>query len=119
MSATFDLAEVGEAGVHNLDPTSGRSKDFAGERRKSHGNRDRRRRLAGRTGCGLSGLPVPPCGRGPSARQPVQRDVVEDAVPGEIARGLTLHERLGNLVVAVRVMVEHPAREPEGEFSRE
>ena len=42
MSATFDLAEVGEAGVHNLDPTSGRSKDFAGERRKSHGNRDRR-----------------------------------------------------------------------------
>ena len=75
MSATFDLAEVGEAGVHNLDPTSGCSKDFAGERRKSHGNRDRRRRFAGRTGCGLSGLPVPPCGRGPSARQPVQRDV--------------------------------------------
>ena len=42
MSATFDLAEVGEAGIHNLDPTSGRCKDFAGERRKSHGNRDRR-----------------------------------------------------------------------------
>src|ERR1700758_3437724 len=100
MSATFGLAEIGEAGVHDLDPTSGRSKDLAWERRKSHGNRDRRRSLAGRTGCGLSGLPVPPCGRGPSGSQPVQRDVVEDAVPGEIARRLTLHERPGNLVVA-------------------
>jgi hypothetical protein len=48
--------------------------------------------------------------RGPGACQPVQRDVVEDVVPGGIARGLFVDKRAGDLVVAVRVVVEQPGR---------
>jgi hypothetical protein len=55
-----------------------------------------------------------PAGRGAGARQPVQRDVVDDVVPGEIAHGLAVDERAGELVVAVRVVVEHPGRQPDG-----
>jgi len=40
--------------------------------------------------------------------------VVDDAVPGEPAHGLALHERAGDLVVAVRVVVEHPGRQTDG-----
>src|SRR5688572_6087551 len=116
VAAPVDLVEVGEAGVDCLNPAARGSPDLAGERREADGNRDRRRSLAGRTGCGLSlsELPVPPGGRGAGARQPVQRDVVDDAVPGEIAHGLAVDERAGDLVVAVRVMVEQPGREPDG-----
>src|ERR671914_2400018 len=107
VAAPVDLVEVGEVGVDRLDPAARGSPDLAGERREADRNRDRRRSLAGRTGCGqeLSELPVPPGGRGAGARQPVQRDVVEDAVPGEIARGLAVDERAGDLEVAVRVVV--------------
>src|SRR5918996_753274 len=110
VAAPVDLVEVGEAGVDRLDPAARGSEDLAGERREADGNRDRRRSLAGRTGCGLSltGLPVPPGGRGAGARQPVQRDVVDDALPRETAHGLTVDEGAGDLVVAVRVVVEQP-----------
>ena len=59
-------------------------------------------------------FPVPPGGRGACARQPVQRDVVDDAVPGETAYGLAVDERAGDLVVAVRVVVAHPGSQPDG-----
>ena len=79
VAALVDLVEVGEAGVDRLDPAARGSPDLAGERREADRNRDRRRSLAGRTGCGQdpSEFPVPPGGRGAGARQPVQRDVVE------------------------------------------
>jgi len=32
-------------------------------------------------------------------------------VPGEVARGLVVKERAGDLVVAVGVVVEHPGRQ--------
>src|SRR5262245_14837658 len=61
VAAPVDLAEVGEAGVDRLNPAARGSPDLAGERREADGNLDRRRSLAGRTGCGqkLSKLPVP------------------------------------------------------------
>src|SRR5215213_3179053 len=59
-------------------------------------------------------LRVRPGGRGAGARQPVQRDVVDYVVPGEIARGLVVEERARDLVVAVRVVVEHPDRQGDG-----
>jgi hypothetical protein len=65
VAPAVDLAEVSEAGVDRLNPAARGSEDLAGERREADGNRDRGRSLAGRTGCGLSGLPVPPGGRGP------------------------------------------------------
>jgi hypothetical protein len=99
VAAPVDLVEVGEAGENHLDPAERGREDLAGERREADRNRDRRRSLAGRTGCGLgpSELPVPPGGRGASARQPVQRDVVDDVVPGEVARGLAVEERVKSL----------------------
>ncbi len=116
MAAPVDLVGVGEARVDRLGPAARGSPDLAGERREADGNRDRRTSLAGRTGCGesLSELPVPPGGRGDGARQPLQRDVVDDALPGETADGLAVDERVGDLVVAVGVMVEQPGREPDG-----
>src|SRR3712207_9556174 len=54
----------------------------------------------GRDSGGSVALPVRPGRRCPGAGQPVQRDVVEDVVPGEIARRLPLDESAGHLVVA-------------------
>ncbi len=59
MPLAVDLAEVSEPGVDRLNPAARGSEDLAGERREADGNRDRRRSLAGRTDCGLSGLPRP------------------------------------------------------------
>src|SRR5215211_7297066 len=116
MASPVDLVEIGEARVNRLNPAAWGSPDLAGECCEADGNRDRRRSFAGCTSCGqnLSELPVPPGGRGPGARQPVQRNVVDDALPGEIARGLAVDERARDLVVAVRIMVEQPGREPDG-----
>src|SRR5215211_8944190 len=110
VAAPVGLVEVGEAGVGLLDPAAWGSPDLAGERREADRNRDLRRSLPGRLGCrqGSSVLPVRPGRRRPGARQPVQRDVVEDVLPGEIARGLAFDEGARDLVVAVRVVVEQP-----------
>src|SRR5262245_13848830 len=95
VAAPVDLVEVRESGVDRLNPAAWGSPDLAGERREGDRNLDCRRSLAGRTGRGqnLSELPVPPGGRGAGARQPVQRDVIDDALPGETADGLAVDER--------------------------
>ena len=111
MAAPVDLVEVGEGGVGLLDPAARGPEDLAGEDGEADRDRDLRRSLPGRAGCGLPVLPVLPGGRGPGAGQPVQRDVVDDVVPGEMARGLPVEEGTGDLVVAVGVVVEHPGRQ--------
>ena len=72
-----------------FDPAARRREALAGERGEADRNRDRRWGMAGRGRAGLclSGLPVRPSCGGPGRRQPVQRDVVHDALPGEPARG--------------------------------
>ena len=111
VAAPVGLVEVDEVGVDLLDPAARGPEDLAGEGGEADREGDLRRSLAGRASCGLPALPVRPGGRGPGARQPVQRDVVEDVVPGEIARGLAVGKRAGDLVVAVGVVVEHPGRQ--------
>src|SRR3712207_2679186 len=67
--------------------------------------------------CGLvNGLLVSVAGLNPfiATLGIVQRDVVDDALPGETARGLAVDERARDLVVAVRVVVEHPGCQPDG-----
>ena len=88
VAASIGLVEVGEAGVDRLDPAARRRPDLAGERREADRDGDRRRSLAARQRRGQcsSVLPVRPGRRRCGAGQPVQRDVVEDAVPGEVAR---------------------------------
>ena len=77
VAAPVDLVEVGEGGVGLLDPAVRGPEDLAGEDGEADRDRDLRRSLSGRAGCGLPVLPVLPGGRGPGAGQPVQRDVVE------------------------------------------
>src|SRR5262249_13920494 len=52
VAAPVDLVEVHEVGIDRLDPAARGSPDLTGERREADRNRDRRRSLAGRTGCG-------------------------------------------------------------------
>src|SRR5207244_12860636 len=74
----------------------------------------RRRRLNGEAGPCSSVLPVVSGGGGPGARQPVKRDVVDDVLLGQVPGRPAVDERAGDLVVAVRVVVEHPGREGDG-----
>src|SRR5918997_904738 len=112
VAALVDLVEVGEAGVLRLDPAPGRRPDLAGERREAYRHGDRRRSLAARKRCGQRScvLPVRSGRRDAGARQPVQRDVVDDRLPGETAHGLAVDKRAGDFVVAIRVVVEQPGR---------
>jgi len=108
VAAGGGLVEVGEVGVDLLSPAARGREDLAGERRDA----DRELHLgAGLPGGGVPALPVQPGGGGPGARQPVQGDVVQHMVPGEVARGLVVEERAGDLVVAVGVVVKHPGRQ--------
>ena len=51
-------------------------------------------------------------GRGDtSVRQPGQREVVEDLVSSEVADWLVVDKRLGDVGVALGVVIEHPGRE--------
>ena len=111
VAAPGGFVEVGEGGVGVFDPGTRGSDALAGELGESDRDRDRRLSLSGGTIGGLSVFPVPPRRRGPGARQPVQGDVVEDVVSGQIARGLAVDEGARDLVVAVGVVVEHPGRE--------
>src|SRR5215203_4009865 len=111
MTALVDLVEVDEVGIRRLDPAAWGPEDLAGEGGEADRQRDLRRRLAGRKSLGSSELPVPPGRRGPGARQPVQRDVVDDVVAREVARRLAFEKGAGDLLVAVGVVVEHPGRQ--------
>src|SRR5215218_63150 len=88
--APLGLVEVDEVGIPQLHPAPRRPEDLAGERGEANRQRNLRRSLAGRTRfrLSLSELPVPPGSRGAGAGKPVQRDVVDDAVPGQPTRGL-------------------------------
>src|SRR5215218_9110052 len=116
VSAPIDLVEVGEVGVAPFGPAARGTPDLVGEGGEADRNRDLRRSLAGRLGCGheLSELPVPSGGRGAGARQPVQRDVVDDVLAREVAYGLPVDEGAGDLVVAVGVVVEQPGGQGDG-----
>src|SRR3712207_1572130 len=116
VAAPVDRVEVGEGTVRLLDPAARGRPDLVREGSEAHRDRDFGRSLGsrGRDSGGSVALPVRPGGRGPGARQPVQRDVVEDVVPGEIARRLPRGEGAGHLVVAVGVVVEHPGRQGDG-----
>src|ERR1700733_13872009 len=111
VTALVDLVEVIEARVRLLGPGARGPEDLAGERGEADRKLDRRARLSGRMGCGLRVLPVRPGRRGPGAGQPVQRDVVEDVIPGQATGGLLVDKRAGELVVGVGVVVKHPGRQ--------
>ena len=77
--------------------------------------RRRRQRLVARSrGVGPVRLPVRPRRSGAGAGQPVQRDVVEDVIACEVARGLSVDEGARDLVVRVRVVVDHPGGQSDG-----
>jgi len=116
VAALVGLAEVDDVGVALLDPAAGGPEDLVRELGEADREGDVRRSLARCLTCGLglSALPVRPGRRSAGARQPVQRDVVENVIPGEIARRLAVDKRVGDLVVAVRVVVEQPGRQREG-----
>src|SRR5215203_1029778 len=108
VAALVDLVEVADVGVRPLKPAARGPEDLVGEGGEADRQRDLRRRLAGRKRLGSSELPVPPGRRRPGPRQPVQREVVDDRVTGEIAGGLPVEKGPRDLVVAVGVVVEQP-----------
>src|SRR5918995_196691 len=116
VAAPIDLVEVADVGVDCIDPAARGPPDLAREGAEADRNRDLQRSLPGRQGCrqGSSVLPVRPGRRGAGARQPVQRDVVDNVLPGEIACGLAVDEGARDLVVAVRVVVEQPGGQGDG-----
>jgi len=104
---------VNEVVVRALHPVLRRLEDLVGKHRVGDGERQVRRRILERRSSALCLLPVNPRGRRRGVRQPVQRDVVDDMVAGEVARRLSVEEGVGDLLVAVRVVVEHPGGETE------
>src|SRR4051794_162961 len=97
VAAAARLVEAREIRVNRLDPTAGCCEDLAREGREADGRGDRRRSLAYRLGCGLSPPPVPvPAGRRcAGSSEPVQGDVVKDAVSGEATHRLAVDEGAG------------------------
>src|SRR5580765_3026150 len=91
--ALVDRVEVDDIGIGLLDPAARGPPDLARERRERERDRRRGQRLGarGRRVRPVS-LPVRTGRRGSGARQPVERDVVEDVVTGQIPRGLVLDE---------------------------
>src|SRR6186997_2109849 len=113
MPAPGGLVEVGEVRITLFGPAARGPEDLAGEYGEGSRYRDRRRLLTGCLGLGLgsSALPVGASRGGAGARQPVERDVVQDGLTGETARRPPIQERMGDLFVAVGVVVEHPGRQ--------
>ena len=92
MAALFDLVEVSDVRVGVLNPAAWSPENLAGERGEADRERHWRRSVARGQSGSSSAFPVRPGRRGPGARQPVQADVVEDVVPGEVARRLLVEE---------------------------
>src|SRR5436190_23319561 len=111
MAASVDLVEVREGGVRLLGPAARGPPNLAWKRGEADRKRDLRRSLVGRgrDSGGSVAFPVRPGGRGAGTGQPVERDVVEDVVTGEVAHRLPVDERVGDLVVSIRVVIEHPS----------
>src|SRR4051794_16090649 len=111
VASAVHLVEVDGGGIRALDPAAGTPPDLVRE----GGERDRdghvRNALVCRARLTLGALPVGPARGGAGTGEPVQRDVVEDLVPREVARGPPVHEGAGDLVVAVGVVVGHPGGE--------
>ncbi len=108
MAAPVDLVEVDELGVGPLGPAARGPVDLLME--DGDGGRD---------GHVLDAeevervLPVQP-GRGnPGVRQPVECDVVQDFVPGQVADGVP-GEGVRDVLVAGRVVVDHPGGQADG-----
>ena len=53
-------------------------------------------------------LVVEPCGGDPRIGEPGERDVVEDLIPREVGDRLPVDERVRDVLVAARVVVDHP-----------
>src|SRR5215475_4300689 len=92
VATLVNLVEVGDVGVRLLHPATWCAEDLAGEGGVPDRQRDLRRGLSGRLCGGLPAVPILPSCRGTSASQPVEGDVVEDLITGEIARRLTVDE---------------------------
>ena len=116
VAAPVGLVEVGEAGVDRLDPAARGREDLAGEVREADRNRDRRRRLAGRGRCAWA-RPLSQYDRAAEAPVPVsQYSVMLSRMLSRVRLpvGLPSTNARGDLVVAVRVVVEHPGRQRDG-----
>src|SRR4051794_23456248 len=111
VSALVDLVEVDDVGVARLDPAAWCPPDLARERREAERDRRGWQRLSARGGIGPVRLPVRPGRRRAGAGQPVERDVVEDLVAREVARGPPVDKGARDLAVGVRVVVDHPGGE--------
>ena len=118
MAALFDLVEVSDVRVGVLNPAARSPENSPGNVVKPTGSDTGAGAWPAARAVGSSAFPVRPGRRGPGARQPVQGDVVEDVVPGEVARRLLVEEGAGDLVVTVRVVVIIQAARATGESSR-
>src|SRR5262249_31483598 len=116
VTTTFGAVEVGDVRIVLLDPAERRPEDLTWELREADRNCRRRWRLSCRSRGRLPvrALPVGPRGRRPGAREPVHTDVVEHVIAREVAGRLLVHERSGDLLVAVGVVVEHPRGQGDG-----
>src|SRR5262249_35217419 len=102
MIAFVELVEVDEVGICLLGPASRRlvelpRKDADGRRNSDALGIEEIERV----------LPIEPTRRDSGVRHPGEGDVVEDLVSGQAADWLT-PERAGDVLKAVRVVVEHP-----------
>src|SRR5215217_3221127 len=113
VAALVDLDEVDEVGVGLLDPAPRRLILLAGK--DAHGYRTR-----DALGVEKAALvfPVETRGRDARVRQPIKRDVVEDLVAGQFARGArrpvqSRDDRRRRLAVSI-VVIEKPGGQADG-----
>src|SRR5262245_21376110 len=106
--ARVDLVEVGEVRISPLRPCPGRLVDLV--REDADGGRDGDALVVEEA---EFVLPVEAGRRDARVRQPVQRHVVEDLVPGEVVDRAAV-EGLHDVGEAPGVVVDHPGRQSDG-----